>query len=261
LYFRLIGISIKSQMQYRASFIIMLAGNLLVTVIEFITILVLFARFGSLRGWQLAEVALFYGLINVSYALSEALGRGFDTFSFQVINGEFDRTLLRPRPTSFLVLAHDFQLLRFGRLIQGLIILIWASVNIGINWDFTRFVLLVFAIAGGIAIFTGLLIIQAAMCFWSTQSLEVMNSFTYGGIEALRWPLPIFNRWFGRLFIFVIPLACVNYFPMLVILNKPDVLGYPIWFQWVSPLTGVLFLVISLLVWRIGVRHYRSTGS
>ena len=261
LYFRLIGISFKSQMQYRASFIIMLAGNLLVTVIEFITILVLFARFGSLRGWQLAEVALFYGLINVSYALSEALGRGFDVFSFQVINGEFDRTLLRPRPTPFLVLAHDFQLLRFGRLIQGLVILVWASVNIGITWDFTRFVLLAFAIAGGIAIFTGLLIIQAAICFWSTQSLEVMNSFTYGGIEALRWPLPIFNRWFGKLFIFVIPLACVNYFPMLAILNKSDVLHYPVWFQWTSPLSGFLFLTISLLIWTFGVRHYRSTGS
>ena len=109
--------------------------------------------------------------------------------------------------------------------------------------------------------FTGLLIFQATMCFLSTQSLEVMNSFTDGGIEALQWPLPIFNRWFGRLFIFVIPLACVNYFPMLVILDKPDVLGYPVWFQWVSPLVGILFLEVSLLVWRIGVRHYRSTGS
>jgi ABC-2 type transport system permease protein len=260
LYFKMIGINIRSQMQYRASFIMMMLGNLLVTFIEFITILVLFSRFGSLRGWHLSEVALFYGLINVSFALSEALGRGFDMFSLQIINGEFDRTLLRPRSTSFLVLTHDF-LARPGRLLQGLAILLWAIINLGITWNPAKTGLLFFSITGGVMLFTGLLVLQATMCFWSTQSLEVMNSFTDGGIEALQWPLPIFNRWFGRLFIFVIPLACVNYFPMLVILNKPDVLGYPVWFQWVSPLAGVLFLVISLLVWRIGVRHYHSTGS
>ena len=88
----------------------------------------LFSRFGSLRGWQLGEVALFYGVINISYALSEALGRGFDMFSFQVISGEFDRTLLRPRSTELQVLAHDFQLMRSGRLFQGLAVTVWAGV-------------------------------------------------------------------------------------------------------------------------------------
>ena len=117
------------------------------------------------------------------------------------------------------------------------------------------------SLVGGVAVFTGLLVLQATMCFWSTQSLEVMNSFTYGGVEALQWPLPIFNRWFARLFIFVVPLAGVTYFPMLVILNKPDVFGFPVWFHWTSPLAGFLFLGVSVLVWKVGVRHYRSTGS
>ncbi len=261
LYFRLISINIKSQMQYRASFMMMMVGNLLVTFIEFISIMVLFARFGSLRGWQLPEVAMFYGLINVSWALSEAFARGFDKFDQQVITGEFDRTLLRPRSTGLQVLAHDFLALRAGRFLQGLAVLIWAAVNIGVVWDGGKVALLVFSIAGGIMIYTGLLILQATMCFWSTQSLEVMNSFTYGGTYALQWPLPIFNRWFGRVFIFVVPLACVNYFPMLAILDKADVLNYPIWFQWTSPLTGILFLAVSLLVWQFGVRHYHSTGN
>jgi ABC-2 type transport system permease protein len=261
LYLKLVGMNLRSQMQYRASFALMTVGNLVVTFIEFIGIWVLFSRFGSLRGWQLAEVAMFYGLINVSYALSEAFGRGFDKFDLQVVNGEFDRTLLRPRSTVLQVLAHDFLLLRVGRLMQGLVILVWASINVCIIWNPAKVVLLMASIAGGIMIFTGLLILQATMCFWSTQSLEVMNSFTSGGAYAFQWPLPIFNRWFGRLFIFVIPLACIDYFPMLAILDKADVIGYPVWFQWVSPLAGVLFILVCLAVWQFGVRHYRSTGS
>jgi ABC-2 type transport system permease protein len=261
LYFKLIVISFKSQLQYRASFIMFIAGNFIITLAEFLAIAVLFTRFGSLQGWRLPEVAMFYGLISISYALSEAFGRGFDMFALQVINGEFDRVLLRPRSTGLQVLAHDFQLHRAGQLLQGLAVLIWASVNVGFNWNIAKIALLIFAVGGGVAVFTGLFVMQAAMCFWSTQSLEVMNSFTYGGVEAIQWPLPIFKRWFANLFVFIIPLACVNYFPMLAILGKADVLKFPVWFHWVSPSAGLLFLGLALLVWRFGVRHYRSTGS
>ena len=261
LYFKFASMSIRSQMQYRVSFIMLTIGSFALTSVEFLTITVLFTRFGVLKGWQLGEVAMCYGLISICFGFSEAFGRGFDIFAYQVISGEFDRTLLRPRSTGLQVLGHDFQLMRFGRLLQGVVVLVWASINTGIDWDQAKAALLIFAVTGGIAVFTGLLIMQAAMCFWSTQSLEIMNSFTYGGIEATQWPLPIYNRWFARLFIFVIPLACVNYFPVLAILEKPDVLGSPAWFQWASPLAGILFLIISLGVWQYGVRHYRSTGS
>ena len=261
LYLKFAGMSIRGQMQYRASFIMLTIGSFVITFIEFLSIAVLFSRFGTLKGWQLGEVAICYSLVSISFGFSEALGRGFDMFAYQVINGEFDRTLLRPRSTGLQVLGHDFQLMRFGRLLQGVVVLVWASINIGIEWDIGRVALLVFAVAGGIAVFTGLLVLQAAMCFWSTQSLEIMNSFTYGGNEATQWPLPIYKRWFAGIFIFIVPLACVNYFPMLAIIGKPDILGFPLWFSWVSPVAGVIFLGISLLVWEYGVRHYRSTGS
>jgi ABC-2 type transport system permease protein len=261
LYFKFISISLRSQMEYKASFILLTLGSFITGCMEFLTILVLFSRFDSIIGWQLGEVAMFYGLINVSFALSEAFDRGFDIFAQQVISGDFDRVLLRPRTTEFQVLTHDFLLFRLGRLLQGLAILVWASMNIGIVWNTAKITLLVFGILGGVAVFTGLIILQATMCFWSTQSLEIMNSFTYGGVEATQWPLPIFKRWFTSFFIFVIPIACVSYFPLLAIMEKPDILHLPVWFQWISPLTGFVFLLISLTVWRIGVRHYRSTGS
>jgi ABC-2 type transport system permease protein len=99
------------------------------------------------------------------------------------------------------------------------------------------------------------------MCFWSTQGLEVMNSFTYGGVETMQWPLPILKKWFAGIFVFIIPLACVNYFPALAIMEKSDPFNTPAWFQWISPLIGLVFLWISLKVWNFGVWHYHSTGS
>lgn len=261
LYFSYIRISFQSQLQYRASFVLLTLGSFLLSFVEFIGIWVLLTRFDSIKGWQITEIAFFYGIISLAFAISEGFGRGFDMFYLQVVNAEFDRTLLRPRSTILQVLAHDFQLMRAGRLLQGLAILLWASVHLGIVWNIAKLGLLVFAILGGVMVFTGLMVMQAAVCFWSTQSLEIVNSFTYGGVEATQWPLPIYDRWFARLFIFVIPLACVNYFPAMAIMGKSDVLNSPLWFHWISPLAGFVFMALSVWLWQFGVKHYRSTGS
>ena len=64
---------------------------------------VLFDRFKQLRSWTLAEVALFYGLITTAFGLASMIGRGFDVFSRQIVSGDFDRVLLRPRSAALQV--------------------------------------------------------------------------------------------------------------------------------------------------------------
>jgi ABC-2 type transport system permease protein len=58
-----------------------------------------------------------------------------------------------------------------------------------------------------------------------------------------------------------VPMACITYFPALAILGRPDPLGTPHWLQSLAPLVGLVFLLVALRVWQVGVRHYRSTGS
>ena len=70
-------------------------GQLVATGVEFIGILVLFDRFGSLKGWSLYQVAFIYGVVNVSFAFADAASRGFDAFGSMVKSGDFDRLLTR----------------------------------------------------------------------------------------------------------------------------------------------------------------------
>lgn len=262
LYFQYVGISFRAQMQYRASFVMLSLGHFLSTGIEIVGIWALFERFGSLRGWSLAEVALFYGLIQVAFAVAEALGRGFDTFPGMVKSGDFDRLLLRPRSAAFQVAAREVQLVRIGRLAQGLIVLLVAASALDVHWSFPRIALAISAILGGACLFYGLFVLQATLSFWTTETLEIVNTVTYGGTETGQFPLSIYRSWFRKFFTFVIPLACVSYFPALAILDRDDpALGSPVWFRWLAPFIGVMFLLISLQAWRFGVRHYRSTGS
>lgn len=249
-------------MQYRASFIIMTIGHFLITASEIFAIMILFDRFGSLGGWSLHEVALFYGLVNMSFAITESVGRGFDTFPQIVKNGDFDRLLLRPRSTVFQVASREVELLRIGRFTQGLIVFIWAALNLDVTWTIAKTGLAIAAVSSGVCLFYGLFIIQATMSFWTIESLELMNMLTYGGTEAGQFPMSIYKSWFRMLFIFVVPLACSTYFPGLAIIGKSDpVSSAPVWFFWIAPLIGVVFLIICLQIWCFGVRHYTSTGS
>ena len=139
--------------------------------------------------------------------------------------------------------------------------LAWAISTLHRTWSAWTAVLLAEAVAGGVCLFTGLVVLQATSAFWTTESLEVWNAFTYGGAFMSQYPVAIYRPWFRQFFTFVIPLACVNYFPVIAVLHRKDPLGSPALFQWLAPLAGVAFLLVALQVWKFGVRHYRSTGS
>ena len=258
---RYLGVSIRAQMQYRASFWLQSLGQFLVTGIEFLGVWALFDRFGSLSEWAFAEVAVFYGVVNVGFALADALSTGFDRMSEFVKRGEFDRLLLRPRSTVLQLVAYELALRRVGRLLQGLLILFWGLSLLDVTLGPGGVLLLLAAVAGGACLFLGLFVLQATMSFWTIETLELMNTLTYGGVHTAQYPLAIYTGWFRRFFTFVVPLAATAYFPVLAVIGHRDPLGSPLWFQHVAPVLGVLFLLAALAAWRIGVRHYTSTGS
>ena len=261
LYFRLIGASLRSQMQYRASFLLDTLSLFGVTFLDFLSIAILFKRFEGLKGWTLWEVGFLYSLINLAFALAVMVGRGFDTFHRDIVRGEFDKVLFRPLSAFYQVLASQFQLRRIGRMAQALVIFGMANAHLDIAWTLSKVAFLALCVLGGMCFFLGLIILGATFCFWTVQSIEILNVFTHGGVEAGNYPMSIYTGWFRRFFTFVVPLAFVNYFPSLYLMGKPDPLGLSPIFQLVAPLVGPAFLGLSLLFWRFGVRHYQSTGT
>jgi len=258
LYFRYISILLKSQMQYRASFLLLSLGQFFVPFSVFAGLYFMFERFGNIRGWTFFEVALCFGVINMAFAVTECFARGFDTFSRLVVSGEFDRILLRPRSTFVQVLGARFEFTRAGRLIQSVVALVWAAMNLSVKWTVPKIITLVLMVVSGIFIFTGIFILAATLCFWTIQGLEVANIFTDGGREMAQYPLSIYKKWIARFFTFIIPFGCVNYLPLMYILDKVRENEY---LYMLTPLLGMAFIVPCLFIWEMGVRHYKSTGS
>jgi len=261
LYLRLIGAQARSEMQYRASFIAEFLGNLLVTGLDFAMLVILLNRFQAVGGWTLAEVGFLYGGSAVSFSLAELLVGLYDDFDQMVVRGEFDRVLLRPLPVTFQMLTGAFPLRRFGRLTQGGAALVFALSLLRPHWGVDHWLFLGVMIAGGMVFFMAIFILGATSAFWSPQTNEVANIFTYGGQFMTSYPMHIYDAWLRSIFTFLVPMAFVTYYPALYLLGKPDPFGLPAWASFLSPVMALVALRLSLAAWHRGVRRYQSTGN
>lgn len=258
LYFKFMSILFKSQMEYRTSFLLLSIGQFFVPFLVFVSMLLFFQRFPNINGWSLYEVALCYSIIHIAFSISECFARGFDAFSSTVVNGDFDRILLRPRGTILQVLGSKFEFSRIGRLIQSLIVLIFSLSHLHVVWNFYKILTLILMIISGIFIFIGIYMLGATFSFWTIEGLEVINIFTDGGREMAQYPLNIYKEWVRKFFTFVIPFGTVNYLPLMFILDK--VQGNQLIYMF-TPLFGLLFIAPCTFLWNFGVRHYKSSGS
>lgn len=253
LFWKLVSVSLRSQMQYPASFLMLSLSHFLGTFVDILGIWVLFDRFQMVKGWTLHEVAIIYGIVHMGFALAEAFSRGFDTFHQLVKHGDFDRLLLRPLSPFFQVAVREAHAMRIGRFLQGLTVLLWGTHFIPINPFF-----ILFSVLGTGALFYALFVIQAAISFWTIETLEFMNITTYGGLHTGQYPMSIYKPFFRLIFTIIIPLACVAYYPVASYLQREAI---PLWLGLTLPLSGFLFLFLAFQLWRLGVRRYQSTGS
>lgn len=256
LYLKYLSIHMKSQMQYKTSFFLTIVGQFLTSFSAFLSIYFMMTRFNQVNDFSFSEVLLCFATVLMAFSLAECFARGFDTFSNMIGNGEFDRIMVRPRNEMFQVLASKIEFSRIGRLVQAIIVFAYAIPTSNVSWSVDKVITLILMIISGTAIFSGLFIIYAALCFFTTEGLEFMNIFTDGGREFGRYPLSIYGESVLKFFTFVIPLALFQYYPFLYLIGRSNNLLYML-----SPLFGFLFLIPCYIIWRIGIKHYKSTGS
>lgn len=263
LYRRLLGVQIRSQLQYRSSFIMDVIATGLITSLQFGTLAFIFQRFGNIAGWKLAEVAFLYGIVESGFGLMDMLFSGFDPGNFGRWTrlGRFDQLLLRPVSITLQVLASEFILRRLGRIFQGGLILFIAVRMLNIVWTWGKVFYLPVVILSVVFFFGGFFIIGATVSFWTLESIEIVNIFTYGGSEMMSYPMSIYQQWMRSFFTYIIPAIFISYYPSLFFLDKPDPFNMPWFTPFLSPLVGAGVLGLSLIFWRFGIRYYQSSGT
>ncbi len=264
LYLGMIALSVRSQLQYRSSLAFQILGQFIITGIEFGGLYALNARFGAYGGWAIAEMAFLYGLVDMAFALADGLAYGFDFMGSLVKTGDFDRLLVRPVSPILQLMGKELTIRRAGRLLQGMAVFGFGALALarsGIRW-YAPLPLLALAGAfmAGTAAFLAVFLVQAAFTFWTVEGLEAMNAFSYGGRQAAAYPLSGYRRWMQALFMGVVPVGAATYLPVCFALGRPAFSAWPVWAGALGPLAIVPFCAAALLLWRAGLRRYRSGG-
>jgi ABC-2 type transport system permease protein len=258
---RIAALRVRGQMQYRSSFLMQIIGNFIVHGVETIALWALFQHFDNLGGWSLGEVVFLHGLSMTMFAIGDTVTIGAQYVPTLIREGNFDRTLIRPMSPYIQSLVSEVSLRHFGMLIQGIGLLTIGTVVIDPGWTTLKIVALLLAVVSGAALFGALFSIEAIISFWTVNSIEAVNAFTYGGSDLGQYPLHIFRRGMRLFFLWIIPIGFVTYLPAVYVLEKPEPLGFPEWASFTSPVAALAFCVAVSRGWNLAIRHYRSTGS
>jgi ABC-2 type transport system permease protein len=263
MYFRLLSIQLRSQMQFRASFWIDILTTGLLNFSYFLAIYLILERFGSIAGWKLAELAFLYGMIETAFGAMDMFFTGFDpdTFTNYIRLGTLDQLLLRPVNVVAQVFGSKLFLRRLGRIAQGLAVLVFAFSRLEIEWTLLKVGYLPVVWLSQIFAMGALFIVGATITIWTVQPVEAMNILTYGGVEIMSYPTSIYARWMRGFYTYVIPFIFLNYYPALFFLGKPDPLGMPVFAPFLAPLVAAGMFWLALRFFRFGLSRYQSTGS
>lgn len=256
LYFKYLKVHFKSELQYKMSFILSFISQFFVFFGYYFTIICLFDKFSNIKGFTLYEVLLTFGIIQFGYSFCETFFRGIDQFDDLIIDGSFDRLIIRPRNILLQVFCNQVSFVKLSRLLQSIIVLIIAIINIDVNWNIEKIITLIFMIISSVFIFLSIFILTASYCFFTIKGLEVRNVLTDGCKHMAQYPIGIFKKGFVMFFTCIIPFGFVNYYPLLFILDKEINKIFII-----SPLITIVYLIPSVIIFYRGIKRYSSVGS
>ena len=255
LYFKFFSIHFRSAMTYRSSFFLSCLRHLLITTNVFLSMVFLLDRFGSVGGYTLPQLSLCYAVILAGTSLAECFARGIDAFGRILSEARFDRIMLRPRPLLFQVLCQDMKPTMFARVLQAAVMLVWAIGSGAVVWTPVKAIVLALMILCGAGVFFGVYLVNACVTFFTLEHIEALNIFMDGPREYGKYPFGIYGKPVLIILTFLVPLALVQHWPLQYLFDRG-----PAWYG-LLPIVSLVFLIPCGLLWRLGVRHYRSTGS
>lgn len=245
----------RCAMQHKKSFFMQFFGQTIMSLSMLLSVSLMTERFGIIEGFTPQQTLVCFSINLGGFTFAELFFRGFDMFPGMIRRGDFDRVLLRPQSTMLSVLCSDAAFHRAGRLIQTVATLCVVLPNCGIDWNAARLFALALMLVGSSVLFAALFTLRATIAFFTVESIEFMNIFVDGAREFGSYPVGIYGKFILNLLTFLLPIACTQYYPLLYLLERG-----PFWYA-LLPLCGFVFWIPVLLLWKFGVRKYRSTGS
>ena len=240
-------VNLASAMEYRAAFFSQSIGMILNDGVYFLVWIIFFDRFKDIRGWQLSDMFIVFGVSAGAFGLAGMLfGNAFNLGDI-IVNGRLDYYLSLPRPTLLHILASRAVPSGMGDFLYGFICY-FASGQFSLD-GLGRFVLALFL---AMLIFVSFLVIVQSLTFWFGTGGTITGIAINAMVTFSIYPITLFNNTAKLILFIIVPAAFMGAVPA----------GFVHAFSWSSLglmcLATVGFLALAIYLFERGVRRYES---
>jgi ABC-2 type transport system permease protein len=179
----------------------------------------------------------------------------------KLLTGHFDQTLTKPMNPLAFEIASAFSSQHFIQFLSSISMLVICFMNLDIQLNFVKIVLLVVFIIGSTLIIGGMMILFNAVSFWSIGGNPIAFQLLWSFRQLIEYPLSLYPKILQVLLTVVVPFGFITFYPAQFFLAKDDFLMFSPVLQYLNPLVGVLVVCAAFFVWNLGVRRYNSSGS
>ncbi|OMF81587.1 ABC transporter permease [Paenibacillus glucanolyticus] len=257
IYFRIFFQNLRSILEYQTDFIITLVVAIFTQLLGFFFLYLIFQKVPAINGWTLWEVQFMYAMLFISGGVSSLFFGGLWSIGSLVNKGGFDLYLLRPISPLVQVLASNVGINGLGNLITGGVILYQSLTKISMKWSFTQIILLVIFLISAVVIRTAIIMAANSSAFWLRSVRNTVPFFINTMSDFVQFPITIFPSGIQALVTFVVPYAFIGFFPATYLFSNSawSIIGL------LTPFVAVYCLIISIILFKQGLKRYEGVGN
>jgi ABC-2 type transport system permease protein len=245
----LVIMSIRSAMAERASFVLRVALMAMNNAIFFTFWIVLLSRVPSIRGYELGDVAVLYGIVALAHGLAFFVAGGIQYLSRVIHDGELDALIAQPKPTLLYAIGLRSQPSGLGDVVSGIVMLA-LSGRVGV----LGIPLVIAASLAGAIVLVSTAIVLHSAAFWLGRTDSASRQLYETTLMFSLYPDTLFTGPLRWILFTIIPAGFVGYLPATLI-RAPNV-----WTALNIALGVTAYGLLAVWVFQRGLRAY-SSGS
>ncbi len=252
----LFRVNLLFELAYRSNFFVQALESLSHLAFSILGLALVYSHTAELNGWSVYELL---ALVGVFFAIGGLIGfiiqPSLQQFMQDIQKGTLDFALVKPVDAQLLVSMQSMRIWKLTDVLLGAGLIGFSMWKLQAAWNWLRVGQFALALLDGAVIVYSFWMILATLAFWliRVDNLLVIFESLY---EAGRWPVGIYPGWLRMALTFIVPVAFATTVPAQALTGRaqPEVLLG-------ATAMAAALLVISRLIWRLGLRHYSGASA
>lgn len=247
----------KIIMQSKVDFMMGLLGFFLTQLSGIVFLYLVFEQIPDLQGWSFEQLMFIYGFAQIPRGIDHLFTDNIWMIAWRwVINGDFDKYMLRPMNIFFQVVAEKLQPDALGELLVGSVLVIMAMTKGIVIVDVLHIVLFIVSIFAGALIYTSIKLLFASLAFWIKISGPFLQ-VAYEMADFAKYPTEIYNKAIRFIVTWVFPFAFVAYLPASFFLKETVSAGVIA----IECVIAIVLWFVAYALFQKGTHTYESAGN